>query len=218
MSDTREASTSHLVHSAIASNVARLQHGYLADQPAAVASLARIRRNDLTDPGANPDTLGELFDGLPEPLMSTGYRATPAERAVHAAITLYAVHQQGRKVPMHEHQGSSFGWAVRELSSKRRGAGDGLDPGVLSRFQRAISANSEAMRLFHLKALITMMRAEQVAFDYGRFGRDLFQMGTAQGRNRIALAWSRDLYRRPKKNDSETRTNDAPTTTTSEEH
>ena len=80
--------------------------------------LANLRRGIGHTPGEQPELWGALFDGFPEELMSQNGEPTWAEWAVSAALTLYALHQQGKSIgeaPMSV-EGASLGRAVRRLA------------------------------------------------------------------------------------------------------
>lgn len=194
--------TSVALRSTVTQRIGRLQQGVLADDARAVATLARLRRADPANPGADPAiwelTLADLPDALAPQTRSDA--PTPAEAALHAALTLYAVHQQSQRVGVHE-AGVPFGAAVGRLA-RARGEGDDLDEGVLKRLHQAILATEFSAKLMHLRALVQLMRAEDrpPAFDYGRFADDLMTLADRRRDDtRVSVRWGRDLYARPTK-------------------
>lgn len=129
--------------------VTRLQALYRRDNPAAVATVARLRRaagrtvhdtpdiwgtDGLEDLAAVREEMQEATDPAggeapPGSLSATErrrheMRAHAEEEAVHLAVTLWALHQQSvRDDAMHEF-GWSLGRAVRVLSRGRTGSAD----------------------------------------------------------------------------------------------
>lgn len=175
-----------------AGKVGTLQEGYTAKPRSAVAqrTLADLRHADANDPAANPALWEVVLGGLPEDLAGSSDDPTWAESAIHAALVLYAIHQQSRTEPMHR-VGVGLGTAVRDLSRKR--ASESWDPGTISRFHALSRAQSPAMRLYHLRGLVSLMRAESVPLDYGLLAADLWLLNTGSS-DRVRLRWGRQLH------------------------
>jgi len=177
--------------------VNHLQRGYLeAPRDAwSVRTMAALRHADSAMPGADPEvwevTLGHLPDDL---LGRDAAPATAAERAIHAAVVLYAIHQQSRSEPMHV-PGIGLGQAVRTLSARRSG-GPEWDPGTISRFQHLCRAQQWGIRIENLRGLIAFMRSEGVPLDHGRLAADLWRIQTSAS-DGVLLDWGRQLHRIP---------------------
>jgi CRISPR system Cascade subunit CasB len=193
-------STAQALRAAVASTVAGLQAAHLARVPSAGAALARLRRAATAAPGSDPDvwayTVQPLADN-PRATALLGRSDTPSahERAAHVAVTLYAVHQQGRPQAMHRTEGGSVGQAVGALQrADRRAGGDGT--AILRRFSALATASSWAETVHHLRSLVTQLRAEGVPLDYGRLADDLARLADPRRSKEVRLAWGRDLYRR----------------------
>ncbi len=96
-----QTTTSELA-SFVGSQVKKLQDSYVfGDRAGSAAALANLRRSVSQDPGANPDIWEVTLEGLPTVFVGKTDEATEGEKAVHAAMTLYAVHQQSKTAPMH---------------------------------------------------------------------------------------------------------------------
>lgn len=180
--------------------VTRIQREYLPaagrERPSSQASaaLATLRRGHVDDPAAEPSVWEVTIPGMPEGLLNDGGAPSGPERAVHAALVLYAYHQQGRRKPMHV-SGPSLGAALRRLAMAR-GEGQARDHGTLRRFHSVATSRSESQRLYHLRSLVTLLRAEEVPLDYGRLAVDLLDLRFSGGRaDRVRYAWGRDLHR-----------------------
>lgn len=192
-----------------ASRIATLQEGYLANQPAAVRSLAELRRTDPAKPGSNPQVWAATLGHLPDVLTHLGGRTTdeptPSERALHAALVLFALHAQSQRAAVHAQPADgdrsiSFGAAVGRLA-RARAQDEEMDASTVRRLQRAALATTIPGRLEHLQALVRLMRGENppIAFDYGQFAVDLRELfDPYRDTNRVLVRWARDLHARPK--------------------
>ena len=173
----------------VTSRVGALQAGYLAGGAGATASLARLRRAFSDQPGANPSVWEETL-GLPDTLRGRSDEPSRAERAVHYALTLYAVHQQARGGSMHR-QGYGLGRSARLLGK----AGTASEDAVLRRFQAMGTSGSIAEAATHARGLITQFRAAEIPLDYGQLAADFFRFQDPRQSGSVRLTWGRDFYR-----------------------
>jgi CRISPR system Cascade subunit CasB len=185
----------------VAGSVTRLQERYLAQPKAvasAVAALARLRAAVDEPPGASYIVLDETR--VPEELLESqaGDEPTPKERAKHAAMALYATHQQSlRDTRMHV-DGVTVGQAVNRLANKSKS--EGGDPGsrrvaVLRRFAALGTASSYEELVHHLRSLIRQLRDERIGLDYGLLADDLERFQRYAGPDDVRALWGRDFYR-----------------------
>lgn len=185
----------------VAATVARLQEGYLAQprpQPAAVSAMARLRAAANQAPGSSYVVLGETH--VPDQLLesSAGDEPSRRERAKHAAVTLYATHQQSvRDARMHV-DGVPLGVAVNRLATKPRE--EGGDPAarraaVLRRFAALGTASTFEELAHHLRSLVRQLRDERIALDYGLLADDLERFQWPGGPDDVRALWGRDFYR-----------------------
>lgn len=175
----------------VGNTASRLQREYRDDRSSAVAELAILRRGVSQNPGADVRvasiTLGDLVPRdayLPdEPL--------PIERASHAALTLFATHQQSRRDRgMHERD-YPLGRSLRLLG---RRLGEGGREAVRRRFTALATATSLEETLHHGRGLIQQLRAESIPLDYAQFARDLYWLQSGK-REWVLRTWGRDFYR-----------------------
>jgi len=169
------------------SRVLRLQEPYLRDQPAAVRTLAVLRRQ-RSSAAADPEAWEALFDNIPAVLIGKSDEPSDAERALHLSVVLYAVHQQGRPTPVHQ-SGATLGSAVRRLSD------NATDAASVRRFKTLGSASSWAEIAHHLRGLVTQLRGAQIPLDYGLLAGDLFWLQRPATADRVRRRWGRDLHR-----------------------
>lgn len=180
-----------------------LWKGVEKNSGSAVSALARLRRAASTEIGDDPTAWQVAFLGFPVPDDDRDYPSAQ-EKAVYLALTLFALHQQSKKQPMHEVGGPTFGAALGQLS-RINGNADPSDP-VIRRFNALVTSDTDAETRWHLRSLIGQLRAHDIRVDYGRFADDLAALsgyhrgiGSAdETRRRIQLRWSRDFSRTPK--------------------
>lgn len=186
-------STSELIRDHVAARVGRLQADLLSGNPSrqstARSDLARLRRARAHDPG-DPQVWEITLDDMPTRLMGSdpGSGASHAEEAVHAALVLFAIHAQSATTPRHA-QGQRLGTAVRAL------VGPTGDDAVTRRFHAFATATSWSQRLWHLRGLVTLMRAHNVPLDYAQLAATLYQTQSPDGLRRARLQWGRDYHR-----------------------
>lgn len=182
-----------LVRRDVASRLSRLQN--LPEHPQK-AALANLRRGVGRIPGELPELWGEFLLDLPPQLASETGEPTKAEWAVYLALTLYALHQQGRdarREPMHREE-QPLGRAVRRLVQPEE---DPQDAAVLRRFQALTSAASMREASQHLRGLIQLLRSEGIALDYVHLAADLYDLQSPGASQRVRLRWGQDYYRTP---------------------
>lgn len=191
-------------------HIARLQEEYLRNPPAAAAraNLARLRRG-LGKPAGSVPELWPLTLGLvPESLNWDRDEPSRAEHAAHAAMTLYALHQQSSARPVHQ-PGWSFGHAVGALRGSERWS----DEAVARRFMAVATAESIDGILTHVRGLVTQLRVVEQGLDYACLADDVLGLLTPGRAQPIRIKWGRDFYRNTpgtvgtSTEDSETETN-----------
>ena len=154
------------------------------------AMLAKLRRGVGKDPGELPELWEVTLGGLPETLRGQGKNASRGEWAVHSALTLYALHAQGKNESMNR-EGVSLGAAVAGLRTADN------EKSLKRRFDAVLTAKDFAEFSRHARSLIQLLKAADRGLDYPQFARDmyLYQSGDAQVRNGVRLRWGRDYYR-----------------------
>jgi CRISPR system Cascade subunit CasB len=164
----------------------------------ATATLARLRRCDPNEPGSDPSVWQVTLADLPEELRWDN-ASSPAERALHASLVLYAVHQQSNGAPIHQ-VGQGLGDAVRNLAAAR-GHDGAPDEATIRRLHQVVLADEPAGRLYHLRGLIGLFRSEAqpIPLDYAQLAVDLWRLfDPNQDHNSVVAQWGRDLHNRPR--------------------
>lgn len=189
--------------------VERVQREYAAgpnQQPSAAgaAHVATLRRLDPARPGDDPRSWALVLEGMPPSLvggegLSGEMRPSRGESAAHAAICLYALHQQSHGDGVHE-RGRRPGRAFGDLARARAMGDRQLSGSVVAHVHAASSASSTERRLFQLRMLTTLLRGERsprITLDYGILARDLFFLSVPERASTVRLAWGRDIHARP---------------------
>lgn len=199
MTDTvRAPSRADEVREETRKRVVALQSAYLRDDSDAVATLARLRRCAVDEPGVDPTVWQVTIGGLPETLRG-GKNISVAEHAVHAALVLYAVHQQSNTAAMHQAK-VGLGSAVQRLANARGREGT-PDQASIRRLHQVVLATDPSGRLYHLRGLIALLRSEStpIPLDYGQLAADLYRLfDPRQNSDSVVARWGRDLHTRPR--------------------
>ncbi|MFG3268452.1 type I-E CRISPR-associated protein Cse2/CasB [Streptomyces bobili] len=181
-----------------AAQITGWQEGYLKDRPRDVAALARLRRGAGREPGVLPD-LWTLVDTGPlhsrvEGVRPLGERElVRAENALHAALTLWALHQQSRGARMHRahtpQRPGGLGAAVRRLMP----AND-IDEPALKRLVRAGTAPDLTSLSQRLRDLVVLLRRQDIPLDYGLLAGQLYAWQAPGGGNLVRREWGRSFH------------------------
>lgn len=169
---------------------ADLQARALKGVPSAVAALARLRRGAGKKPGALLDilefTLSEEFV-----VRNSDIDATIDENAAHAALTLFALHQQSQRERMHR-RGHGLGSALRGLKEQ----GDDLPPEPVRRRFRVLGTAEQFDELsYHLRGVVQLLRTKAIPLDYGLLADQITDWQRPGGPARVRLRWGREFYR-----------------------
>lgn len=157
----------------------------------AIAELAVLRRGVGSSPGDDVSLVGLTVGGLYPTDARLDDEPTDAEHAAHAAITLYALHQQSRSTRMHQ-VGPSFGTATRMLGQRTNAT-----EAVRRRFTALATAVSWAELAHHARGLVQQFRAHEVPLDYGRLAVDLRNLRNPARAHGVRLAWGRHYFAEP---------------------
>ncbi|MEU5160143.1 type I-E CRISPR-associated protein Cse2/CasB [Streptomyces sp. NPDC020875] len=208
--------------------ITRLQHRYRNDNPAAVAVLARLRREAGRAVHDSPDSWG--IDGL-EDLVTVRAeesgrgrdedRDLREEEAVHLAVTLWALHQQSVYDDNMHRPGWGLGRAVRHLAVTKanpNGAGDDekparqgrandeLNESLRKRFVRIGTSTSYDVLAVRLREMVLLLRGARVSLDYGLLADQLFRWQDEEERSEVRRSWGRDFHVVPARRDGDTGT------------
>lgn len=160
-------------------------------------TLAKLRRGIGKKPGSMPELWEATLEDLPVEVMGTGETPSNVEWAVHTALTLFALHQQGKDQCMNE-DGLRLGISLRKL------VGDEEDEKrIKRRFDAVSTSNSMEEYSHHLRGLIQLLKAKSIPLDYPALTEDLYWLQFPNARDSVRLRWGRDFYRIQKSSKNE---------------
>jgi CRISPR system Cascade subunit CasB len=158
------------------------------------ASLARLRRGIGKRPGSLPDIWELTLEGIPEELMPRTDKSDPTyvDWAVHVALTLFALHQQGRdpRDKSMSVDGKSLGGAVRTYGF----INDLSEESVKHRFDAMVRSNSIEELATHLRSIVQLLRSEDIPLDYPQLAEDLYRFQFPESRDNVRLSWGRSYF------------------------
>ncbi|MFC6356063.1 type I-E CRISPR-associated protein Cse2/CasB [Luethyella okanaganae] len=170
--------------------IRRLQSGYVdRDASSDVARLALLRRGVGKAPGDDVRLIEYTTAGLYPDDLRLPDAPTDAERAVYAALTLFAVHQQSQREGRMHRTGYSFGRSARLLAKHTS------EEAVRRRFTALATASGWDELTRHARGLVQQFRAHSVPLDYERFARDLLHLQQPRFAAAVRNSWGRDFYR-----------------------
>lgn len=189
---TPEVAVLPRVEAVIGRQLTRLQTEYVrpGSPPTAwaAATMAALRRATPGQVDTDPATWEVVYSALPEQLIGRGEALSRAERAAHAALVLYAVHQSSQPRPLHQH-GVRLGQALRRLPD----ATDEKSP-LLRRFNSLVSASTFEATMYHLRSLMTLLRRDGIPLDHALVCRDLFRLQDPKVAPAVRRQWGRDYF------------------------
>ncbi|HSV64872.1 MAG TPA: type I-E CRISPR-associated protein Cse2/CasB [Mycobacteriales bacterium] len=145
--------------------------------------LAALRRGIGRQPGDVPE-MWRFYTRLSE-----DGEPTADLYAEHAALTLFAVHQQSKARPMHR-GGVGVGRAVFELRRSTAFSPETVD----RRFAAAATATSLPEVVTHLRGLVTQLRGIDQVLDYTRLYLDLRGWQDPEQRSRVRRHWGSQYF------------------------
>jgi CRISPR system Cascade subunit CasB len=153
------------------------------------AILARLRRAAGKEAGSVPDVWEFTLD-LPETLVGKNEQASPAENAVSIALSLYAVHQQGKMHEMHREGAGNIGKAAARLKAINPES----EKGIKRRFDALATARGNKRIENHARGIVQLLKAGDVDLDYVMFACDLFLLQSKEFEKDVLRRWGRDFY------------------------
>ena len=164
------------------------------ETPSARALRAQLRGALSREAGSVP----ELWDlTLDDRAGYLGDEPTRGERAVHGALTLWALHQGSNTKPMHDtsERPRSFASAIRVVAEGQSGDKRAEETPIYRRFSSAVQAPTFEGLLVHLRSLISQLEAAEIPCDYAQLGADLFTWQDPRRRTSVMRNWGRQFAR-----------------------
>jgi len=171
-----------------------------SNESATRAILAKLRHGIGKRPGSQPELWDITLNDLPEALLSKGLEPTRGEWAIHTALTLYALHQQGKdpKKQSVNSDGISLGTAARNLILSDANNEDAVN----RRFNVTVMMDNFGGFCWQLRGIIQLLKAKNIAMDYPMLTEDLYWFQFPERQDSIRLKWGQDFYRTVKKEEN----------------
>lgn len=177
------------------------------ETPSARALRAQLRGALSREAGSVP----ELWDlTLDDRAGYLGDEPTRGEKAVHGALTLWALHQGSNTKPMHDtsERPRSFASAIRVMAEGQSGDKRAEETPIYRRFSSAVQAPTFEGLLVHLRSLISQLEATEIPCDYAQLGADLFTWQDPRRRTSVMRNWGRQFARPAETTHTETDSDD----------
>jgi CRISPR type I-E-associated protein CasB/Cse2 len=159
-------------------------------EPRARATLATLRAGVNRQPGDVSELWRHYRVVVPDDVAARGeiHKDLQAE---HTALTLFGLHQQSQDKPMHK-AGSPLGTSLRALRASKQFKDN---PDALDKRVNAAAATESARELgIHLRALVKLLRDQQIPLDYTDLVRDLADWHFPDTRARVRRRWGAQYY------------------------
>jgi CRISPR system Cascade subunit CasB len=151
--------------------------------------LAALRRGLLLE----PHQFYELYRVVP-PQFLEGIGREETERRLMVAI-LFAAHPKSFPEEQLALRPRNFGESLRMLADRKRGAStdpeEGLPEPLKRRLDALLAAPADEL-FYHLRQVISLLKAEEIPVDWDQLLRDL--RGWGREDRRVQWEWSRSFY------------------------
>lgn len=159
-------------------------------------SLAELRRGIGKRPGDLPQLWGCFLEDMPEQFYGDT-EPSRAEWAVYIALTMFAMHQQGKDPELQPMQtdGNSLGIAMLKLAEKWENRDR-----VAKRFNTIVTSESMEELSHHLRGAVHLLKGENIGLDYPQLAVDIFRFQNPNMVSNVRLRWGRDFYKKSSTN------------------
>lgn len=160
------------------------------------AAMSQLIKGLGKKPSECPNTFGYVLKNMSEEFYSKTGDETKEEWACYIALTLFALHQQGKNMDsecMNTDDEISLGDAMNILVSKQ-GDLNAMDR-IQERF-KSIATSVDIMALsVYLRAIIKLLKKENIKLNYALLAKNLYEFQFEESKPKVILRWGQDLYR-----------------------
>jgi CRISPR system Cascade subunit CasB len=160
------------------------------------AMLAQLRRGLGKKPGDDPRLFGVLLQDMPEDFFGKDGVPTKEEWACYIALTLYAMHQQGKSISdnkMNTSENISLGTAMRQLAVSQ--GDDNSWIRIQEKYKSLVGALDIVAIENYLRGIISLLKSKSIPINYSMLAVDLYEIQFADSKSKVILRWGQDLYR-----------------------
>ncbi len=157
------------------------------------AVFAKLRQGIGKTPGDDPLLWGSFLENMPEEMYGRNGEPSYAEWAVYTALTLFALHQQG-KDPAREcmyQEGIQLGEAMADLIGRIEEDRDR----ITQRFNMVATSLDMREISYHLRGVVQLLRGKGIPLDYVDLAGDLYRFQFPEGKERVRLKWGQGFYK-----------------------
>ena len=163
------------------------------DTPYSKAALAKLRQAVGKPREETPDVWDITLTGAPE--------GKAPGIAIHTALTLYALHRQGKLECVSDSK-TSFGAAIANLANRNKNN----ESAIKRRFNAVATSTEYSELVHHARGLVQLLKANNITMNYPRFARELFLFQNPDRAGSIRLKWGEHFYRNFTSSDETERT------------
>ncbi|SDT81893.1 CRISPR-associated protein, Cse2 family [Streptomyces sp. TLI_053] len=142
-------------------------------------------RSGLGRPAMDSPRMWPLYSCEVDDWLALRDEVSDEQKAEHAALALFGLHQQSQSTPMHR-RGVKLGQALRALRRSGRFSEDALD----TRVAQLAGATSVSALLVHLRGLVTQLRTIGQPLDYNHLMADIRAWHHTDRRPQVRLKWA----------------------------
>ncbi|MEV8328867.1 type I-E CRISPR-associated protein Cse2/CasB [Kitasatospora sp. NPDC056731] len=142
-------------------------------------------RSGLGRPVMDSPKMWPLYSCEVNDVLALRDEVSDEQKAEHAALALYGLHQQSQSKPMHR-RGVKLGEALRVLRRSGKVSEEALD----TRVAQLAGATSVSALLVHLRGLITQLRSITQPLDYSHLMADIQAWHSTDRRPQVRLKWA----------------------------
>ncbi|MEV6977063.1 type I-E CRISPR-associated protein Cse2/CasB [Kitasatospora sp. NPDC093806] len=142
-------------------------------------------RSGLGRPAMDSPRMWPLYSCDVDDRLALRDEVSDEQKAEHAALALYGLHQQSQATPMHR-RGVKLGEALRALRRSGKFSEEALD----TRVAQLAGATSVSALLVHLRGLITQLRTVGQPLDYNHLMADIQAWHHTDRRPQVRLKWA----------------------------
>lgn len=142
-------------------------------------------RSGLGRPVMDSPKLWPFYNSEVDDALALRDEVSDEQKAEHAALALYGLHQQSQPDPMHR-QGVKLGTALLRLRQSGKFSEEALD----RRVAVMAEATSVTALLVHLRGLVTQLRSIRQPLDYTHLMSDIRRWHDPEQRAQVRLKWA----------------------------